>query len=81
MDTFDFANRAELAGIGIWGNRQSGPGWKADELGPVLKKALLGLKAASLRQRAQDMAQLCKKQGGGRFKAARVILEQIEASP
>lgn len=80
MDTFDFANRAELAGIGLWGNRRSAPSWKADELGPILRKAIIGLKASSLQQRAQAMAQRCRNQGGGRFKAARVILHETETS-
>lgn len=78
MDTFDFANRAELAGIGLWGNRNNRPGWTADELGPVLREILLGPNASAIRERAQTMADVCQSQAGGRYKAARIIMGEFE---
>lgn len=78
MDTFDFANRAELAGIGLWGNRHSRPSWTADELGPILREVLLGPNASAIRERAQAMAQLCRSQAGGSYKASRVVMGDVD---
>jgi hypothetical protein len=78
IDCFDFANRAELLGIGTWGNRSSAPMNSSRELGPALVKVVLGENADSMRLRAKDIAEICRQEGGGRFIAARTIFEEIE---
>jgi UDP:flavonoid glycosyltransferase YjiC (YdhE family) len=79
MDTFDFARRAELLGIGRWGNRVSAKN-KGDwgrELGLVLIDVILGPRSAQMRDKARDLAKLCSQGGGGRVIAAKMILNEI----
>ena len=78
MDTYDFANRAEHLGIGIWGNKRSRPGWQADELGSALVNVLMGPRSAQMKHKASELARLCAANGGGRAMAARTILEEVE---
>lgn len=78
IDCFDFANRAELLGIGVWGNKSSVPLNSSKELGPALLEVVLGSRADSMRFRAKDLAEICHEEGGGRYIAARKIFEQIE---
>jgi len=81
MDTYDFARRAEILGIGRWGNRYSATEWKVckgKELGSVLVDVLVGGRASLYTRRAKELAELCKRSGGGRVVAARYILGEIE---
>jgi hypothetical protein len=81
MDTYDFARRAEILGIGRWGNRYSSIEWKVckgKELGSVLVDVLVGGRASLYTRRAKELAELCKRSGGGRVVAARYILGEIE---
>ncbi|OIW32609.1 UDP-Glycosyltransferase/glycogen phosphorylase [Coniochaeta ligniaria NRRL 30616] len=78
MDTFDFARRAELLGIGRWGNKMSqktGAPW-GGELGNVLIEVLLGPESTRIKERARELAQLCRQNGGGRVIAAKMILRE-----
>jgi hypothetical protein len=77
MDTFDFARRAELLGIGRWGNKVTHKGHWGGELGNVLVEVLLGARSTQIRDRARELARLCKENGGGRVIAARMILREI----
>ncbi|KAK3899392.1 hypothetical protein C8A05DRAFT_36984 [Staphylotrichum tortipilum] len=77
MDTFDFARRAELLGIGRWGNRVAGTLCERGELGSVLIDLIAGERSSGYRQKARELAELCKKGGGGRVIAARHILAEI----
>jgi len=81
MDTYDFARRAEILGIGRWGNRYSSTEWKVckgKELGSVLVDVLVGGRASLYMRRAKELAELCKRSGGGRVVAARYILGEIK---
>jgi hypothetical protein len=77
MDTFDFARRAELLGIGRWGNKVTHKGHWGGELGNVLIEVLLGARSKQMNQRARELAQLCNENGGGRVIAAKMILREI----
>ncbi|KAB5540331.1 hypothetical protein GE09DRAFT_1205720 [Coniochaeta sp. 2T2.1] len=78
MDTFDFARRVELLGIGRWGNRMSNrtkTPW-GRELGNVLIDIMLGEQSTQIRDKAQGLARLCNRNGGGRVIAAKMILKE-----
>ncbi|KAL8371572.1 hypothetical protein RB595_001390 [Gaeumannomyces hyphopodioides] len=77
MDTYDFANRAEYLGIGIWGNKRSKPGCRPEELGPALIDVLMGPRSAQMKQKVAELARLCAANGGGRAMAAKTILDEI----
>lgn len=78
MDTFDFARRAELLGIGRWGNKlsQKSKGSWGGELGNVLIDVLLGPESTGMKEKARELAKLCNQNGGGRVIAARMILKE-----
>ncbi|KAK0620512.1 hypothetical protein B0T14DRAFT_546357 [Immersiella caudata] len=80
MDTYDFARRAEILGIGRWGNQgtEFGTIFKGRELGTALVDVLIGGRASVYENRARELADLCKRSGGGRVIAARRILAEIE---
>ncbi|KAK1749816.1 hypothetical protein QBC47DRAFT_439886 [Echria macrotheca] len=78
MDTYDFARRAEILGIGRWGNQQTqGAVCRGDELGAALVDVLIGGRSSLYTARAKELAKLCKRSGGGRVVAARRILAEI----
>lgn len=76
MDTYDFARRAEILGIGLWGNRLAGKLCESDELGAVLVDVVAGERSSAFALKAKELAQLCRKSGGGRVVAARHILAE-----
>jgi hypothetical protein len=77
MDTFDFARRTELLGIGRWGNRLARKLCEGKELGAVLTEVVAGEKLSAYAQKAKELAALCKKSGDGKVIAARHILAQV----
>ena len=77
-DCYDYAQRAEMLGIGRWGSRIARPRWAAAELGPVLVDVIFGEKAQAIRQRAQEVARRTAEQGEGRNIAARHLLSDAE---
>ncbi|KAK4247343.1 glycosyltransferase [Corynascus novoguineensis] len=79
LDCYDFANRAELLGIGRWGNKKAMPYVTKDELGPILVEVVLGPKASEMRTRVKDLAELCGKTPGVTV-AASNILDEIKRS-
>jgi len=82
MDTYDFARRAEILNIGRWGNQLACAGGllcTGKELGSALIDVLIGGKSSVYTSRAKELADLCKKSGGGRVIAARRILDEMEA--
>lgn len=78
-DTFDFANRGEMLGVGRWGSRKAAPMYTAKELGPVLTEVVLGPGAENMRVRAKSLAKACAAKGDGRDNAAKAIIEELEA--
>lgn len=76
IDCFDYANRAELLGIGLWGNRTARPRCVASELAPVLVRAVFGGGAGEMRRRAGELARVCARDPG-RMVAARSIFGEI----
>ncbi|ETS84356.1 hypothetical protein PFICI_02381 [Pestalotiopsis fici W106-1] len=78
VDTYDYAIRTEMLGIGLFGNKQTPPGWTAQELGPKLVATTVGESAATMRSKVQELSRLCCMRPGGlgRDFAARFILEK-----
>lgn len=75
LDHYEFATRAGLFGIGVWGSRASAPDWTREELGGAFLKVLgNSSQAIQLRENAKEFA---KKFGGkpGRERAADIIAE------
>jgi len=75
-DCYDFANRAELLGVGRWANKQAKPRWKRDELGAALVEVLSGPSSVSILQRARELA-LKYPEHEGRRKAAEVLSSML----
>lgn len=81
VDTYDFAVRTEMLGIGIYGSsRKTQPRWSAAELGPKLVRATMGEEARNMRAKVQQLSRVCRDgpQGLGRDFAARFILRRLE---
>ncbi|KAK3688204.1 hypothetical protein B0T22DRAFT_425746 [Podospora appendiculata] len=78
MDTYDFARRAEILGIGRWGNRVSDKLCQGEELGSILIDVMIGGRSSVYAKKAKQLAELCNESGGGRAVAARYILAEIE---
>jgi hypothetical protein len=64
-DVYDYANRAEWLGIGVWPNPHSAPHWTADELGSAFWRVLGdGEEALSIRKKAVELGNLFKDNPG-----------------
>ena len=80
LDTFDFANRVEYLGIGVYGSRKSAPRVESKELSRALMRVMGdGEEAARLKAKAEELAQIVGKVGG-RVKACDRIIEILETS-
>ncbi|KAJ4857933.1 hypothetical protein T069G_08830 [Trichoderma breve] len=75
-DCYDFANRAELIGIGRWGNKKAKPRWQKDELCETLVQVIFGAKAEEINLRAKKFARKYAEGDGRRF-AAKVLLDAL----
>lgn len=78
-DTYDFAKRVEWLGIGRFGNYYNAPLCNSKELGPILVDVVLGKAAEGIKTKARDLAETCRTDGGGRFKAATEVLSVLKA--
>ncbi|WQF84437.1 Putative UDP-glucuronosyl/UDP-glucosyltransferase [Colletotrichum destructivum] len=78
FDTYDFATRVEYLGIGKRGSTNHAPKCAAKELGPILKEVVLGESAEGFRKKAADLAEVCRRDGGGRVIAAKAILKELK---
>ncbi|KAF4591727.1 glycosyltransferase family 1 [Ophiocordyceps camponoti-floridani] len=67
-DTYDYAERVELLGIGRLGNRSTMPRWTATELAEALTDVLTD---GAVVRRAAGLAELCRERGSGADNAAR----------
>lgn len=63
-----------MLGIGRVGNRKAKPQWTARELSQELLHVLQGRNAINMRQKANDLARLCDKNGIGAMVAAQTLL-------
>ncbi|KAL1869448.1 hypothetical protein VTK73DRAFT_3093 [Phialemonium thermophilum] len=77
-DCYDFANRAELLGVGRWANREARPRWERNELSAVLSDVLFGPGAETIQTKAREIAH-CHPESEGRENAAREILTELAA--
>jgi hypothetical protein len=77
MDCFDFANRVELLGNGIWANKTKIMRIVPQELGDALVEVLMGPSAEKMRAKAEELAKLSNKVPG-REAAAKTILAEID---
>ena len=75
-DCYDFANRAELLGIGRWANKKAKPRWQESELSAALTEVVLGPSSEKMRLRAVELAQKYP-ESAGRKEAARVLLDAL----
>jgi UDP:flavonoid glycosyltransferase YjiC (YdhE family) len=79
LDTWDFANRVEWLGIGVYGSRNSAPSVEAGELSRALLKVLGYIDAVLMRAKAKKLAAVSAVPGGRR-KACEKIIEILESS-
>lgn len=80
LDTWDFANRVEWLGIGVYGSRTAAPSVQAGELSRALLKVLGNdSEASSMRKKAKELAAVSAVPGGRR-KACEKIIEILESS-
>lgn len=79
LDTFDFANRVEYLGIGVYGSRKSSPRVESKELSTALMRVMGdGDEAERMKARAKELANITGKVGG-RSKACEKIIEILES--
>lgn len=80
-DTYDFANRVEYLGIGLWASKITAPHIDADDFSravmAVVDKGEAGLRR---RVRARELGEVCQK-AGGRERACAKIIELVESEP
>ncbi|RYP39452.1 hypothetical protein DL767_002186 [Monosporascus sp. MG133] len=79
-DCYDYAQRVELLGIGRLGNRATKPQWSVKELSRELCEVLLGRSSETMRQKAKDLANVCRARGNGAENAARILLHECEGN-
>ncbi|KAK2473807.1 hypothetical protein H9L39_13767 [Fusarium oxysporum f. sp. albedinis] len=75
-DCYDFANRVELLGIGLWANKEAKPRRQEDELAEALLEILFGPESAGMRKRAEEGASR-HPEWEGRQMAAQEILNYL----
>lgn len=75
LDCYDFANRAEILGIGRWGNKKALPHITKEELGPILVDVVLGPRASKMRARVKELAEMCAKTPGVTVAASNILDE------
>lgn len=78
LDTFDFANRVEYLGIGVYGSRKAAPRVERTELSAAFTRVLGdGLEASRMRSKAKELGEIANKTGG-RMRAAEKIEELLK---
>ena len=76
-DTYDYANRAELLGVGRWGNKNACPRWSVSELTPIMEDVIL-TNHEKYAAKARIASEKSKKRGIGRENAASTIIELLQ---
>ena len=78
FDTYDFANRVEWLGIGVWASRKSAPAINGEHLGRALVRVLASGESDTFEAKAKRIAaQLGPREG--RVVACEKIIEVINA--
>ncbi|KAM3076100.1 hypothetical protein ACMFMG_006382 [Clarireedia jacksonii] len=72
FDTFDYAQKVEYLGIGVWGSRESAPELDEEECGKALIKAVVD---EDMRRKAKELGEFIRNKYRGREEAADRILE------
>ncbi|TFK37242.1 hypothetical protein BDQ12DRAFT_705923 [Crucibulum laeve] len=73
FDCYDYANRAEYLGIGIYGNKTAAPGANALEFAAALIKVITP--GSTYISKAKELSNVCENKCGGRELAATRILK------
>ncbi len=80
-DTYDFANRVEDLGIGLWASKATAPHVNADEFSQAVMAVVdKGEAGRRRRVRVGELGEVCRK-AGGRKKASARILELVGWGP
>ena len=74
-DCYEYANRVEMLGIGRKGTRKQQPVFEATEFSETVLGVINGKNSESMKRKAWELAELCKKNGNGPEIAARGILK------
>ncbi|KAI1371134.1 glycosyltransferase family 1 protein [Hypoxylon crocopeplum] len=78
LDTYDFATRAELIGVGVRGNATAAPNVRADEFASALEKIVSdSVEAKKMRETAKRLAKAAGHIDSGRKVAAERIKEVL----
>lgn len=76
-DTYDFANRVEYLGIGLWASKATAPHVDADEFSQAVMAVVdQGEDGRMRRVRARELREMCQK-AGGRNRACAKIIELV----
>ncbi|KAJ8059324.1 hypothetical protein OCU04_012285 [Sclerotinia nivalis] len=75
FDTYDYTEKMEFFGIGVWGSKNCAPDVDGEECGKALIRVT---EDKFIKEKAKEMGELVRKKYGGRKDAARKILELIE---
>lgn len=75
FDTYDYTEKMELFGVGVWGSKSCAPRVDGEECGKALIKVT---EDQSIKQKAREMGELVRKKYGGRKDAAKKILELVD---
>ena len=79
-DCYDYAQRAEMLGVGRLGSRDSKPQWSAPELSEAVLDVLQGKGSHAMKQKARELACLCRTKGNGAETAARILLAESSST-
>ncbi|KAK3386193.1 hypothetical protein B0H63DRAFT_544825 [Podospora didyma] len=80
IDCYLYAERVEYLGMGRVGNRKAKPLWTAEELATAILDVLFGKDSEAIRQKARELAEICKRNGNGAENAARILLAECDVS-
>ncbi len=73
-DTYDFANRVEHLGIGLWASKATPPHVNADEFSRAVTAVVdKGEEGRRRRARAGELGEVCRKAGGRKRACARIL--------
>lgn len=72
VDCYDHAQRAEMLGVGVWGNRKGVLEWTSEELGESMLRVVKGESGEGYRRRARELKEGLGEEKGV-IKAARLL--------